>query len=326
MDRRTFVSGVTCGLAVAPFPSNADVRTPVRRIGVLAIEAPPTQVEMMAAAAPMRALGWVEGKSLLVERRYVDGRVELLKPLAEELVGRKVELIGTLSTAATLAAKNATNTIPIIIWSAGDPVGSGLVASLSRPGGNITGLSLLGSELDAKRLSLLRELFPRLLRVGVLENSANSTYRAKRGAVAQACQSLGMQPVFVEVAPEGDLDSAIKEAVGLGAQALMVPPGDLFYARRVPLLTAALKYALPTAVADKDMLQSGALTYLSYSEVEQNERFASFVDRVLRGAKAAELPMEQPTRFELGISLKTSRVLGLTVPRSVLLRADSVIN
>lgn len=325
MDRRTFISAMTASMIAPPLVAIAQHAALVRRIGVLAIDPLPTQAELTAEAAPLRALGWVEGQNLLVERRYANGRAELLRPFAEELVRLKVEIIGTLSTPATLAAKNATSTIPIVIWSADDPVGAGLVASLSRPGGNVTGLSLLGPEVDAKRLALLRELLPGLLRVGVLENSGNPYYRAHRSEFAQACRSLGIQPIFVEVAAESEMQNAIGEMARLGAQALLVPRGDVFYTSRVPLMTAASKYALPTVTANREMLAEGALAFLSFSEAEQSQRYASFVDRILRGAKPAELPMEQPTRFELGINLKTARALGLTVPQSLLLRADEVI-
>ena len=325
MDRRTFIGAMTASIIAAPLASVAQKMAIVRRIGVLSIDTLPTQAELTEQAAPLRALGWVEGQNLLVERRYAKGRAELLQPFAEELVRLKVEIIGTLSTPATLAAKNATSTIPIVIWSAGDAVSTGLVASLSRPGGNVTGLSLLGPELDAKRLALLRELLPDLLRVGVLENSGNPNYRAHRSDFAQACQSLGIQPIFVEVAAEREIENAIREMARLGAQAILIPPNDLFSASRVPLLPAASHYALPTVTADRRFLAAGALAFLAYSDAEQDQRFASFVDRILRGAKPADLPMEQPTRFELGINLKTAKAFGLTVPKSILLRAEEVI-
>jgi putative tryptophan/tyrosine transport system substrate-binding protein len=325
MDRRTFIGATAAGIVAAPLAAIAQQAAIVRRIGVLAIEPLPTQAELTEEAAPFRALGWVEGKNLLVERRYVNGRVELLRPFAEELVRLKVEIIGTLSTPAALAAKNATSTIPIVIWSAADPVGSGLVASLSRPGGNVTGLSLLGPEVDAKRLALLRELLPGLLRVGVLEQAGNPYYRAHRSEFAQACRSLGFQPIFVEVAAADELQNAVAEMARLRAQALWVPPGGVFYANRVALIAAASKYALPTVTQDKGMLAEGAFAFFAYSEAEQNQRYASFVDRILRGAKPAELPMEQPTKFELGINLKTAKALGITVPKPLLLRADEVI-
>jgi ABC-type uncharacterized transport system substrate-binding protein len=325
MDRRTFIGAMTASMIAAPLAAIAQKAPIVRRIGVLSLEAPPTSAELTQEAAPLRALGWVEGQNLLVERRYANGRVERLRPFAEELVRLKVELIATQSTPATLAAKSATNTIPIVIWSAGDAVRTGLVASLSRPGGNITGLSLLGPELDTKRLALLRELLPDLRRVGVLENSANPYYRAARSHFEQTCRSVGIQPIFAEVAAEGEVENAITEVARRGAQALLVPIDPLFSESRVPLMTAASKHALPTITQERRMLAEGALSNLTYSDAEQDQRFASFVDRILRGAKPAELPMEQPTRFELGINLKTAKALGLTVPQSVLLRADEVI-
>jgi putative ABC transport system substrate-binding protein len=325
MDRRTFMGAMTASMIAAPLAAIAQKAAIVRRIGVLSEEAPPTQAEMTEEASPLRALGWVEGKNLLVERRYANGRGELVRPFAEELVRLKVEIIATLGTPATLAAKNATNTIPILIWAAGDPVATGLVTSLSRPGGNITGLAMLGPELDAKRLALLRELLPGLLRVGVLEESANPYSRARRSGLEQTCRSLGIQPIFVGAAAESELENAITELARRGAQALFVPSDALLINGRVPLMAAASKHALPTVAVDRRFLAEGALAILDISWAEQDRRFASFVDRILRGAKPAELPMEQPTRFELGINLKTAKALGITMPQSLLLRADEVI-
>ena len=279
---------------------------------------------MTEEAAPLRALGWVEGRNLLVERRYANGRGELLRPFAEELVRLKVEIIATLGAPATLAAKNATNTIPIVIWAAGDPVATGVVTSLSRPGGNITGLAMLGPELDAKRLALLRELLPGLLRVGVLEESANPYSGARRSGFEQACRSLGIQPIFVGVAAESELEN--RRRAGSPRSAGTICPGmGLLIASRVPLMAAASKHGLPAVAMDRRMLAEGALAILDISWAEQDQRFASFVDRILRGAKPAELPMEQPTRFELGINLKTAKALGITIPKSLLVRADEVI-
>ena len=273
----------------------------------------------------MRELGWVEGQNLIVERRYANGRVELLQPFAEELVRLKVEIIVTGGTAATLAAKNATTTIPIVFTAAGDPVHTGLVASLSRPGGNITGYSIISPEIDAKRLDLLRELLPGLQRVGVLQNSTNPYYRAVRKEFEQACRSLGLQPIIIEVATAGELESAIAELAGRRAQALFVQGDGLFDDNRVPLMSAALRYALPTLAVGKKMLEAGALVSYAATDAEQIQRYAAFVDRILRGAKPADLPIEQPTKFELVINLKTAKALGLTIPQSLLLRADEVI-
>src|SRR6266705_3335713 len=270
MDRRAFIGGVSCALILVPLAARAQTAKTVRRIGVLGSGAQPTPDEFLQAYAPLRELGWVEGQNLLVERRYANGRAELLRPLAEELVRLKVEIIVTDGTPATLAAKNATTTIPIIMGSAGDPVGAGFVASLARPGGNITGFSIVSPEIDAKRLSLLRELLPGLQRVGVLEN-------------------------------------AIAELARRRAQALFVQRDGLFYDNRVPLLSAALRYALPTLGTYKEMLEAGALVSYAHSDAENLQRYAAFVDRILRGAKPADLPIEQPTRFDLGINLKTAK-------------------
>jgi putative ABC transport system substrate-binding protein len=292
---------------------------------VLSIEAPPTQAELTEEAAPLRALGWVEGKNLLVERRYANGRAELLRPFAEELVRIKVEIIVTRGTAATLAATNATTSIPIVMSSGYDPVRTGLVASLSRPSGNVTGLSSLGPELDAKRLALLRELLPGLQRVGVLENSTAPYNRAMGKEFEQTCRSLGLQPIVIEVAAAGELESAIAEMARRRAQALLVPGDGLFIDNRVPLMSAALRYALPTVTVGRDMVEAGALVSYAASDAEQDQRYAAFVDRILRGAKPADLPIEQPTKFELVINLKTAKALGITDPQQLLLRADQEI-
>jgi putative ABC transport system substrate-binding protein len=236
-----------------------------------------------------------------------------------------VEIIVTAGTPATLAAKSATTTIPIIIYSAGDPVRTGLVASLARPGGNITGYSIVSPELDAKRLALLRELLPSLQRVGVLELSTNPYHRAVRKEFEQACKALGIQPIFVEVAAAGELENAIAELAGRRAQALFVQSDGLFEDNRVPLMSAALRYALPTFAAGKAMLEAGALISYIKSSAEGRQRNAAFIDRILRGAKPADLPIEQPTKFELVINLKAATALGITVPQTLLLRADEVI-
>lgn len=319
-----FIAAIAASIA-APLVAVAQQAAIVRRIGVLSTDPPPTQAELIEEAAPLRALGWVEGKNLIVERRYADGRAELLRPFAEELVRLKVEIIATLGTPATLAAKNATSTIPIVIWSAGDVVSTGIVPSLSRPGGNITGLSLAGPELDAKRLALLRELLPGLQRVGVLTDSANPYYPGARNQFEQTCRSVGIQPIFAEVPSESELENAVAEIARQRAQALVVPVDPLFYVHRARIMKAARKYLLPTLTADRKMLADGALASYAYSDPEQDQRFASFVDRILRGAKPADLPLEQPTMFELGINLRAAKALGLKVPKSILTRADEVV-
>jgi putative ABC transport system substrate-binding protein len=325
MDRRTFIGVVAAGIIAAPLATSAQTTKTVRRIGVLSPDEQQTPAELLPQYAPLRALGWVVGQNLLVERRYANGRPELLRPLAEELVRLKVEIIVTWGTATTLAAKNATATIPIVMGSIGDPVRTGLVASLARPGGNITGFALMSPELDIKRLELLRELLPGLQRVGVLENSTSPYYRAVRQEFEQTCRSLGLQPIIIEVATAGELESAIAEIARQRAQALLVVSDGLFTDNQVPLMSAALRYALPTIVANKGMLEAGALVAYDSSDEESIQRYAAFVDRILRGAKPADLPIERPTRFELGINLKAAKALKITVPQTLLLRADEVI-
>jgi putative ABC transport system substrate-binding protein len=192
-------------------------------------------------------------------------------------------------------------------------------------GGNITGFSIVGPEIDAKGLALLRELLPGLQRVGVLENSTNPYFRGARKDFEQACRSLSIQPIIIEVAAAGELENAIAEMARQRAQTLFVKTDGLFLDNRVPILSAALRYSLPTLVTFKVMLEAGALVFYAHSEAEQDQRYASFVDRILRGAKPADLPTEQPTKFELGINLKTAKALGITVSKEMLLRADEVI-
>jgi putative ABC transport system substrate-binding protein len=324
MDRRTFIGAVAAGIITAPLAASAQTPTTVRRIGFLAPGAPPPPAELQEAFAPLRELGWIEGQNLLVERRYA-GRPELLRSLAEELVRLKVELIVTEGTAATLAAKNATKTIPIVIWSAGDPVRTGLVASLARPGGNITGYSVVTPELDAKGIALLRELLPAVQRVGVLENSTNPYSRTLHKDFEEACRRAAIQPIFLEVAAASELENAVAEVARQHGQALYVQNDNLFNDNRVEITRAALKHALPTLVRQKIMLEAGGLLLYAPNRAERDRRCAALIDKILRGAKPADLPIEQPTQFVLGVNLKTAKALRITVPQSLLLRADEVI-
>jgi putative ABC transport system substrate-binding protein len=325
MERRTVIGVVAAAIVAAPLATIAQTATTVRRIGFLSSGARPTPAELHEETAPLRELGWVEGKNLLVERRYTTGRAELLQPLAEELVRLKVELIVTFGTNATLAAKNATTTIPIIIKSAGDPARIGLVATLARPGGNITGYSIISPELNVKRLALFRELLPGVQRVGWLENSTNPYYRATRKDLEQAYRSLGIQPIFIQVAATSEVQDAVAEAARQRAQALFVPVDTLFYETRAEIMRAALKHVLPTMAQRITVQEDGALIAYDPTLAEENDRNAAFIDRILRGAKPADLPIEQPTKFELIINLKTAKALGITIPPSLLLRADEVI-
>jgi len=324
VDRRTFVRA-TLAAVIAPLKANAQTATAVRRIGWLAGAGPDTPAVRQAIDARVRELGWVEGENLRVEYRFANGRAELLKPLAEELVRLKVEVIVTVGTQAAFAAKNATTSIPIVMYGAGDPVRSGLVASLARPGGNITGYSLLSPELEAKTLALIREVLPAAERVGVLLNSTNPMSAVRQRENEPIYRALGLKPITVAVASESELENAIAEMARQRAQTLVVTDDALFYLHRVRIMDAALRHALPTLGEDTDMLAAGAMLTYCISLSEQYRRYASYLDRILRGANPADLPIEQPTQFELGVNLRTAKALGVTIPPSLRLRADEVI-
>jgi putative ABC transport system substrate-binding protein len=298
----------------------------VRRIGCLSLGGPPSSnpAELPWDPAPLRDLGWIEGKNLVIERRWAGDRGELLQRFAAELVRLKLDIIMTSGTDAAVAAEEATTRIPIVIF-AGDPVGAGLVASLSRPGANITGFSIVQSELRVKRLEVLRELLPAAQRVGELVNPTNPFSRVARKEYEEAYRSLGMQPLFIDVAVASELGNAFTELARRRAQALVVPLDNLFDANSVWIMRAAVGNALPTMVGSRGMLEDGGLVSYTFSWAERSRRFAYFIDKILRGEKPADLPIERPTKFELVINLKTAKALGLTVPQSLLLRADEVI-
>jgi putative ABC transport system substrate-binding protein len=275
--------------------------------------------------AALHELGWIEGQNLIVERREVDGGDKLLGSLAEQLVQLKVEIIVTNGTEAALAAKNATKSIPIVMLSVGDPVRTGLVASLARPGGNITGYSIVSPESEVKRIALLRELLPTAQRIGVLVNPQNPMSDIVRQESERAYHSLGMQPIFVEVLGPEELVDRVAEVAQRQGQAMVVGADPLFMTNRVALMRAALTYALPTVVEARVMADAGALVSYHVSWWEQCRRHAAFIDRILRGAKPADLPIEQPTQFELLINLKTAKALRIFVPQTLLSRADEVI-
>jgi putative ABC transport system substrate-binding protein len=272
----------------------------------------------------LRERGWVEGQNLIVERREPEEGAGL-EPLVEDLVRLKVEIIVTNGTDATVAAKKVTTTVPIVMFSAGDPVRSGLVVSLARPGGNITGYSIVSPESEGKRIALLHELVPNAQRVGVLINPKNPVTSAMRTENERMYRSLHLQPIFVEVDSPGELEAGVAEVARRGGQAMIVGADPLFMANRVALMRAANRFSLPTIVEARILLEAGGLASYYVSWSEQCKRHAAFVDRILRGAKPADLPIEQPTRFDLGINLGAAKALGVEVPKSLMSRADDVI-
>jgi putative tryptophan/tyrosine transport system substrate-binding protein len=274
----------------------------------------------------LRELGWVEGKTILIETRWADGRPERLPALAAELVRLKVDVIMSGTTAVTLVCKNATQTIPIVMATGGDPVELGLVASLARPGGNITGVAYsVGSETFGKQLELLKELLPRLRRVAVLANANNPGQLTAVKHVTGTAESLDMQIQALRVREPADLDGAFAAMAKERAGALLVVADSFFGFHRKRLHDLAAKHRLPTMYGLREHAETGGL--MSYSaDIRDNFRLAAtYVDKILKGASPAHLPVQQPTKFELVINSRTAKALGLTVPRSLLLRADHVI-
>ena len=325
MDRRIFIAAVAGALLATPFAATAQQTGKVRRIGYLSLETPWSSAEPEPRWEPLRTLGWVEGQNLVIERRYTSGAAELLQPMAAELVRLKVELIVANGTIASLAAKSVTTSVPIVISRSGDPVGTGLVASLARPGGNITGNSTVAPEMGRKRLELLRQLLPGATRFGELADPNNPVTRKGRGEQEQTYRALGLQPIFVGAVAANELEGAVDEVVRQGGKALIVSSDPLMGQNMSQIKRAARKSSLPLVVEGKGWLDEGVLMSYGPSEAELFDQVAELVDKILKGAKPSDLPVQQPTKFELVINLRTARALGITVPRSLLLRADDVI-
>jgi putative tryptophan/tyrosine transport system substrate-binding protein len=323
MSRRTFSCFLASLLVAMPSWAHAQRATTPRRIGRLESGAPDATDEISEA---LRAFGWIEGQNLHVERRYANNQPEKLQALADDLVRAKVEVIITGGTPATLAAKRATSTVPIVFRAAGDPVGFGLVSSLARPGGNVTGFSLSGPDVATKYLSLAKELLPQLRRIGVLETSTNAYFRAVRRHYEQTCQLLNLEPVFTEIATANEIDNAVAELARQHSQALVLRADSLIFDNRFAIVAAAMQRDLPTIAEPPAMVRDGgALMSYAPTDAEEARRAARYVDRILRGARPADLPVEQSTTFELVINLKTARALRLPLPQSLLTRADELI-
>jgi putative ABC transport system substrate-binding protein len=324
MDRRTFLAALAGGLVAAPFAAGAQQAPTVRRIGVLLYDgAPPGLLEMFREG--LQKLGYVEGQNISLELRDAGGKREQLGILADELVRLKVETILAVNTPAALAVKKATSTIPIVITRIADPVRSGLVASLARPGGNVTGLSFQQPEEAAKRIELFREIVPGLSRLAVLFNANNPGTAPNVAATERVGRQVGVAISLLPVRAPSDFPGAFQAAARARAQALDVNDDTALTHHRAEILALAAKQALPVGSIYRDFAEAGGLfAYGPYLPVVYR-RAAYYVDRILRGAKPSDLPVEQPTKLELVINLKAAKALGLTIPQSVLLRADEVI-
>jgi len=316
-------------LVVASLATEAQQPKNVHRIGTLSAlgTTPGRNPFVEAFLEGRRALGYVEGQHFVLEYRGAEGQFEGFPDLAAELVRLKVEVIVAQGTPAALAAKHATTTIPIVMVGVGDPVGSGLVASLARPGGNITGLSNLSPELVRKQLEFLKDVRPTVSRVAVLWNPANPASHLMVRAADVAAQALGVQLHLVEARGRGPdaFDSAFAAMTNAHADALLVLADTIFFEHRRRLAELAAMSHLPTMYQGREHVEAGGLISYAASVPDVWRHGATYVDKILKGAKPADLPVEQPTRFELVINLKTAQALGITMPPSLLLLADEVI-
>jgi putative ABC transport system substrate-binding protein len=331
MHRRRFLLTSLAGCVTAPLGAGAQPSLKVPRIGYLVIgslESPQTRMGMDAFRQGLREHGYVEGQNITVEFRGADSKTERLPGLATELVHLKVDLIVAAGTPVARAVQQATTVIPIVAQAMGDPVGDQLVASLARPGGNVTGSTFLGPELIPKRLALLKEALPTVSRVAALWHPGafgEPTTKRMLNEAEAAARTQGLRLELVGVRGPDEFDRAFSTMTRQRAEAVIVFPSPMFFNERQRLANLAAKYRLPSMYNAKEFVELGGLITYGASIIDLNRRAATYVDRILKGAKPGDLPVEQPTKFELVINLKTAKALGLTIPPSLLLRADQVI-
>jgi putative tryptophan/tyrosine transport system substrate-binding protein len=325
MRRREFIT-LLGGVAVAwPLAARAQQPGKLATIGCLVPGTPSSHGQWFAVFVQrLSELGWIEGRTIAVEYRWAEGRSERFAEIAAEFVQRKVDIIVTASTSGVLAAKQATSVVPIVFAAAGDPVGTGLVASLARPGGNVTGLSLQQIETVGKRFELLREVVPGLGRLAVLANVGNPFVVMDMGEVQATARTLGLEVITLEIRRGEDIAPAF-EALKGRAQALYVIIDPLVATHRIRINTLVLAARLPTMHTQREAVELGGLMSYAANFPSLFRRAADYADKILRGAKPADIPVEQPTKFDLVINLTTAKALGLTIPESFLLRADEVI-
>jgi putative ABC transport system substrate-binding protein len=332
MRRRDFIKLVAVCAAAEPLRAHAQQATKVVRIGVLAPSRPdnsdPSYRALNAFVPALEELGYTDGKNIVFERKFADGDVNRLRVLANELVDQRVDIIVALSTPAARAAKQATTTIPIVAINMADPVGDELVASLARPGGNVTGTAFLGPELVSRRLQLLKELVPGLSRVAVLWHPLAYSERTMTGMLKEiegAANTLGTKLQFVPATGGGDLEPAFAAMIKERAQAIMIFPSPMLYGQYGRIVDLAASNRLPAIYAAREGADLGGLVSYDVNQSDLSRSTAVYLEKILKGAKPADLPVQQPTKFELVVNLKTAKTLGLVVTREFLLVADEVI-
>jgi len=324
MNRRVFLGTVAGSLLAAPLPVRAQQAGRVYRIGILeSIPAAQNAANLNALRKGLQQLGYVEGKNLVIEYRSSDGRPERFRDLASELVRLNVDLLVTRGTPATMAAKNAAGTIPVVMATMGDP--SALVASYARPGGNVTGVTTFTTELTAKRIELLKELVPRLSHIALLHNLGNPAASPEWEETKTAARSLGLEAELFDVRREADLNGVFELATRHRVEALVIGADGLTQLHQDAILAGVARSQLPAIYPAREFVDAGGLVAYGVNYPDLYLEFATIVDKILKGAKPGELPVQQPRKFQLVINLKTARRLGLAIPQSLLLRADEVI-
>jgi putative ABC transport system substrate-binding protein len=326
ISRRAFVASVTGGLLSAPLAAGAQPAGKVHRIGFLGNSTAALEANLVQPFRDgLRELGYVEGRDVAIEYRWAEGQYERFPALVAELIALKVEVLVTAGTPAALAVKRATTTIPLVMVAVGEPVGTGLVKSLARPGGNLTGLVSIAPDLEGKRLELLTEIVPKLSSVAFLSNPANPFHATSEKQARTAARSLHLKVEFFPVRAESEFERAFLAMGGQRPGALVMLADRLFLHHRARIVEFAAQNRLPAVYAYTELVEAGGLMSFGPSYPGMHRRAAYFVDRILKGDKPADLPMEQPSKFELLINLKTARALGLVIPQPVLLRADNLI-
>ena len=322
------IVGVVLATVIPAFFHLAEAQQPTKipRIGVLsAVSLSAMVARVEAFRQGLRDLGYVEGKNIVIEWRSAEGKSERAPALAAELVRLKVDVIVTGGRLTTRAAKEATNTIPIVMAQDSDPVANGFVASLARPGGNITGLATLAPEISGKQLELLKEIVPKLSRVAVLGTSTQPGNAQVLKEIELAAGALKVQLQYLDILATKDIETAFRAASKKRADAVLVLASAVFNSQRKQIAELAVKSRLPAIYGDREDVEAGGLMSYGVNTADLFRRAATFVDKILKGAKPADLPIEQPIKFELIINLKAAKQIGLTIPPNVLARADKVI-
>jgi putative tryptophan/tyrosine transport system substrate-binding protein len=327
MKRRKVIALIGGGLAAWPFAGHAQQPRRVPRIGVLLPGTPASfSLRTKAFLDGLRNLGHVEGRTIEIEWKWGQDKVEGLPALAAELVARNVDVLVTGGTPAAKALKSATATIPIVMAIIGDPVAAGLVESLARPGGNATGFSIVAPDLSGKRLELLKEIVPAVSPVAVMLNPRNPQSQFELKEMETAARVLGLQIHPIEISPERPLEEGFAAMGQARARSLIVLTDPIFFSRREGIVELAASNRLPAMYFFQDFVEAGGLLSYGPSDTDLYRRAATYVDRVLKGAKPSELPVEQPTKFDLAVNLKAAKALGLEISPMVLARADKVID